>query len=282
VLRIYLDQKELSALAKGHADPAASRRFERLVSDGTITPVLSFAHVLETARWGNAIRRTELSDYVDQKLVTKTWLAQPNQLMKLEVAACFEEFLGGMPRPIDAFRPHFFEAYDPGQGLQDARREFSFAVDKILGEPRLGFRRIQRHASNWPVIRELGRQRRQGRPIPDHVNRAVMLQFVPTETPQHLPVGESVRQGFIDGLDLRKCQSTRLFFEVDNTIQADMDSHVDEGDAFDHFHIRAIPYCDMTTLDQRMHSYVVQTDAGKLYVDRIATNLPEALRKLGL
>jgi hypothetical protein len=278
---IYLDQKDVSNLAKRKEAPVAAERFARLVRAGILTPVFSFTHVIETARDANAARRHLTCAYIDG-LAHRLWLNQPSALMQMELAQCFAEFLHASPEPACPFRAHFFNTADPNLGPVDLTREFTIAVAELLSNPGLEFERIQRRVGIWPDIRRLGRARSQGRPIPVSVDRHMLTKYAPRATCAGLTVNDHVRRDFMSGLDLTRLPSTQLFFEVDAKIQADMDSTVDPGDALDHFHIRAIPYCDMTTLDARMHSIVSQTKAGKQYVGRIARNLPEALQKLGL
>jgi len=278
---IYLDQKEVSNLAKGKEAPVAAARFARLVQAGMLTPVFSFAHIIETARDANAARRHLTCAYVDG-LAHRLWLNQPSALMQMELARCFAEFLHDSPKPACPFRPHFFNAADPSLGPVDLTLEFTIAVAELLSNPGLEFEHIQRHVNGWPELRQLGRACSQGRPIPVSVDRHMLTKYVPRATRAGLTVDDHVRRDFMSGLDITRLPSTQLFFEIDAKIQTDMDSTVDPGDALDHFHIRAIPYCDMTTLDARMHNIVSQTKAGKQYVGRIARNLPEALQKLGL
>lgn len=276
MIYLYPDQKDISNLAKGTIDSTTVALLFDLIRKREVTLVVSVMHALETARHSNPGKRTTIARYVDS-LDSKVWIWRPLEIMKEEITKCFFEYVEQKDK--GEFSP--FDATPSSRsGLDDAQvrpcHEFEDYVDMLVKEETL-----KERSENWPIIRQLWRLSGEGQPIPDKVNREFLVEFVPEYTPGGLYVPRETRREFAMRSDLTACRSTQLFFEVDDKINSTPGMSVAPSELIDEFHIRAIPYCQMTTLDRRMYGLVGQTTAGKQYADRLAPNLTEALRVLG-
>jgi hypothetical protein len=276
---VYIDQKDLSRLAKGREAGNVADLFHTLVGDGSITVVLSFAHVIETARCTDPRLGNLLAEYADKRLGGKIWLLDPIMLSQVEVAACFCEYLGHKCRRVVPFDDYLLPPSLAGRSPRPDE-QFRRALEKLRTNLGHHLNGIDRFARNWPLYRELGRLSSSGTSAPDDLKRKFALSDVPDATPQGVRVDRATKEAFVSQLDLRMCKATWLYYEYEQKLQASLTRKADCGECFDLFHIRAVPYCHMVTLDRETCDTIKQTRAGKQYVDRIAPNLPEALRRL--
>jgi len=159
------------------------------------------------------------------------------------------------------------------------RHEFQTMVNMWhLQDPR-ALQQIKEWKDTWPTQSRWSRTKRKGMTVTDYAKKTIW-RFVPAQTPSGLLLSAQGRREYVDGLDLSRCPALSLVLQVGDKIHADVRAHAGTGDILDSIHLCAIPYCDMTTLDSRMHNIVLQTAVGKSYRDRVARSLQDALNRL--
>ena len=111
---------------------------------------------------------------------------------------------------------------------------------------------------------------------------ANLWQFVPQKSPHGVIVTDEARRAYAERLELARCPGVELHVALLDKLNADLRARVEKSELPDMMHVYAVPYCDMTTLDGRMHNILLQTPAGKRYRTKVALNAREALERLGV
>ena len=277
---LYLDQHDLSNIINERVPADVIRDLNQLIADGRLTLVISRTHAFETARAQDEAFRMRIADFADG-IPNKLWLLFTSEITKAEVAYCLNVGLGyaNVSRPWPFTRSileYCSRVPNCDTSGWDESREFRGLVGFFLRDrsPEL-----HRPVDEWPAflafVRTLGPYTT---PTEDDQRKA-LAQHMPDRTPAGLFIAKGA---FEWSVDLGKCPASTLVAEMMDVVKRTPGAKAKPSDMPDLNHIMAIPYCDMTTLDGQMHGLVLQTSSGKLYHDRIALNVAEALDKLGL
>jgi hypothetical protein len=270
---LYLDQKDVSDLAKGTAQAEDSKRLLRLLPGGSATVVLSSAHVLETALCGNESLRRQMEEFVDARLRPRVWLRDFQEIWRAELSRCWVQDQEMSAGEVDAFEDNPFLVPAGNSGS-----EFAVVVEDVVRSRSI--QDVRNWKLGWPGLREMGRDVHRGQSMPDDVRRREMLPFVPNVSPAGEDLSQATRADFIAKLDFARCPSIELQYQVSCIVNANHTASVQSSEPFDYMHVTAIPYCDCVTLDRRMCDIVKQTKLGKEYQKKLARNVGEALQIL--
>ena len=156
--------------------------------------------------------------------------------------------------------------------------ELAAVVESVVRRPYI--QAVRNMKLDWRGVRLMGRDVHRGQCIPDDVRRRQLLPLVPKASPAGGELSQKSRDDFIAELDLARCPSIDLSYQVFCNVNADRTSNVQPSELFDHMHVSAIPYCDCVALDGEMYDRVKQIRLGKVYQHKLARDFGEVLRIL--
>jgi hypothetical protein len=286
---LYLDQRDISNLANARVPREHADALLEAVNDGRVGIVVSAVHAVETALCSDKALRERIIDFVE-RLRTRRWLRRTMWIEQEEVKRCFVEDVSSCrAAPIQPFTSGPLEEVRDSVapaivvGEWDAEHEFGCAVNLWHKKGReKAIPTLWKWKTAWPGWSLYSRLTTRGRKVSDYVMEKEAWKLVPDRTSTGLLLSQKDRREYIGKLDLARCPALALSLQVEDRIHDDVKAHAGTGDIPDIMHLCAVPYCDMTTLDKRMHSIVLQTAMGKVFRDRVADSLPDALLMLGL
>jgi len=279
-LRLYLDQKDLSALAKETGEPGeVHRRIMALVKEKRVVMVLSRAHAFETASISDTTLREAVVSLVEQ-LPEVLWLPFPHVLCQMEVERCFRRDVEG--EPPGAWSPLTKTVVQQHPELRDASwdpgHEFRALVRMLLPgtDPRTQVIRNTQRA--WSALWKAASRRHVS--ALEFARSHMLWRLVPARTLRGLHVSDATRREYARSLGFARCPSYNLCLQVVDALARQPLAQALPGDLFDQMHLHAVPYCEMTTMDRRTFSLVERTSAGKGFVGKVARNMEEAFAKM--
>jgi hypothetical protein len=282
---IYLDQEDISDIAKGRARHEDAAELQRLVDAGQVAVVVAPTHAVEAALCSDVVLRERVVDFVDG-LKSRLWLRHSEWILRKEVERWFQEEITGKPASAAVpFTSNILEFYGLTSPLQvkggwDTEHEFRTMVSMWLRRGAKGLRKIREQKAVWPALSSQSRMATKGCTPSGYALNGRVWSYLPTQTPSGIFLSHRSRQQYARRLNLARCPALALLLQVEDKLHSDTASRAGTGDILDCMHLCAVPYCDMATLDARMYSIVLQTAAGKAYLGRLDCKLRNALVKL--
>lgn len=273
---LYLDQKDISNLAKLKVDSAARDELLGMVATDTVAVVMSSAHIIETALLGHAALRSQITGFVDAELRPSWWLYDFEELAREEVAICLNRDYGGRPEPL---RP-FHSAPLTSQFHVDPGTTFSAAVECARAHHDSKASTFWDNLERYAGSRERGRAQCDNDPIPKANIRDFIYESMPTRTATGMTLTSECRRVYANELDVNRCPAISLWIAALETKSHDKQRRITRSEAPDLLHLTAVPYCDVTTLDAEMYSVVFQHGRARRFSDRIARNVCDAVERL--
>ena len=269
MLRLYLDQRDLIDLAEG--DPEDASDVLRLVEDRRVQVVLSFNHILETWKYGNASGRDRVARLADS--LRPSWILFRPELFQAEIAASFLKFVGHqvatewLPSSVSGyfkteaanprqhifvpFRPSSFESHFPrADSLTAPKQSFRAYLTVLEEEHATASALVQLHETysaqspEWKTT------------LSAPGDQAALIQSYFDLAWTGVPIPAAVRSQFLESADRRACPALSVYFEIRQAILKDRTAHSAPSEMVDVAHVVALPYCDAFSTDKRIWDYL--------------------------
>jgi len=274
-LLLYLDQKDISFLAKGKTDRATADELRHMVAAGEIAVVMSFAHIVETALAPERLG-AQIANVVDTTLKPRHWLYDFDELSRAEVAFCLETDIGASPEPV---RPFHGNPMTRGL-LVGPEMTFGQAVGLARANRAHGASSFWNSLQQYPRLRERGRAQCDNDPIQTTNIQKFIYDSMPTQTRAGRTLSDECRSDYAAKLDVDRCPAISLWMTVLEVKSHNKRAPIGRSEGPDLLHATAVPYCDITTLDAQMYSVVSLHRTARCFSDRIARNVGEAVARL--
>ncbi len=258
-LTLYADMANWIDLAEGGVD---SGPIENAIAGERVVPVLSLVHLLELAANANTASRDRVADYMDslQAVGPFKWIQHYREVIRREATACFKAAFGGRWESPVVFFDSFHETLpdaDPeiimtvGEGMP---RRISEMVDVL---PMIGeFQKYRDDCLGYPDLRQrivtTRRARGAKKRFTDTEKRIWLAESVPDHVDMTLgpvPVGDDLRKGFAESVDLAKCPAFRANWAFHEGANLDPKG-ARTSDIPDLWHLTGVAYCDVAFADK--------------------------------
>lgn len=255
---VYLDFANWIDLARGNVDKT---KFEKAVSKGLITPVLSFTHLLETANSGRSW--LDVARYFDHINSIKPirWLQGLMTVMKLEAKTCYESWLSGNTIKVSPFGDTLVDVLEHRHliswvnTLEARTYTIQQTVDILKRSPTLREYRITRQSyPSWrqrlSKNRYLYRQPRFSLNEKSHWLINLLPTIIELSNGLLYPVTFESKENFGEAIDFSLCPAfvTKLAFDEGLTLDPEgtLASAID-----DTFHLVGVAYSNVAFVDKQ-------------------------------
>lgn len=293
MVKIYLDTNIICDLAldRGNTSPAIAAAFNKAVEADFITPVLSFAHMMDFPEFTQDENLLgELINYYEFLNQHSKWVTSKEDIMRYAIASIFSKWAGVIYEapPILFDRPNTLFQNVSGIQLDDRASGFFQAfADTVLSDTTLReqFKKIgeqtalavkaTRSGRSTNVIQTNGAKH-------EHIFRRLrdLLIYVAPHIP---PIPENLNSDdifqFVVNFDLRSCVETAILTEFDRIYDQPGFQRTKESDWKDQMHVPGLLVADVfATRDKDFLKIIKQMDIPPLFrTAKIAYGLEEAL-----
>jgi len=255
----YLDTANWYDLVEAKVPP---QKFELAVRNGSVTPVLSFIHLMEFASRDEPYRYT-VTSYIDQiiGLGEVKWMSVHPAIAQAELRNAFLKYNGLTGEPVSVFAGSLVDVLTPRIPGLDKAEARTYSVTKIVetlsGREELRKHKSFRKANPVAAVARL-RKIRAARQIDltpretDYVQKHVadMPQAIDTPAGIRLEVTSAKRNELLNQLQWEDCPAMSLRVAAMDGWSLTIGGEA-PSDFEDIFHLAALFYCDVVFADKR-------------------------------
>lgn len=250
----YLDQNALIKLGVKARKPAFRLKLDAALESGSLTPVVSSWHLIETAHSPKLAPAIELAEFIES--LHPHWLLERHDVLLCEVAEDFFKFAS-----VDcAVKPRVTtrSAVIAALSRKPDGPRFDIPCNRFVKQWWEHPEQLQpletRYAENTDNLVRLRELKKKGKLTPEiseATNRLLLKHTVPTTTPAGLSVGREVRESYIAQAQVDQIPT----FAIENAISEHewgAQGGADRNTLIDKMHlISALPYVDEIITDDR-------------------------------